>query len=200
MRPRSFVSLVLLGAASFLAACSALTPIEPAGGGEQSRAGAADLAQVRAATAAFHNIDAARAAGYTVWSPDPFAPGATCPSDPAGKMGYHLVNVSLRGGAGDPGAGDALLDARTPEMLLYERRADGELRLVGVEYLVFKAAWERVHGVGAAAPTVLGQPLPFSSHTFVTGGPSIDHYELHVWLWAENPLGMFSPWNPNVTC
>ena len=210
IRRRFFATVLAFGAAGMLAACDGAAPTSPtsnasaaglASDNGQLGAGVlAGLAKVRAATAAFHDIDAARAAGYTVWSPDPFAPGATCPSNPAGNMGYHLVNVSLRGGAANPAAGDAVIDALLPEMLLFERRPDGELHLAGVEYLVFKEAWERVHGVGAAPPTVLGQPLPLSSHTFVNNGPSIAHYEVHVWVWTDNPLGMFSPWNPTVTC
>ncbi len=26
------------------------------------------------------------------------------------------------------------------------------------------------------------------------------HYDLHVWLWKENPEGLFAEWNPDVTC
>ena len=208
--PRLFIACLLAIGVATLVACEATGPtgpttstpsgVAPAGSEQLGAAVSAGLAQVRAATAAFHDIDGANAAGYTVWSPDPFAPGATCPSNPAGNMGYHLVNVGLRGSAANPAAGDAVIDPLRPEMLLFERRADGEMHLVGVEYLVFKAAWEREYGVGAAPPTVLGQPLPLSSHTFVTGGPSIDHYEVHVWVWSNNPLGMFSPWNPGVRC
>jgi hypothetical protein len=160
----------------------------------------ADLAEVRQATARFHDLDAALAAGYTVWSPDPFAPNVTCPSSAEGNMGYHLVNVSLRGGAANPAAGDANVDPLRPEMLLYEKRPDGQMRLVGVEYLVFTAAWERVNGTGAAPPEVFGQPLPPSTHTFPGNPNPIPHYELHVWIWTSNPLGMFYPWNPTVTC
>ena len=160
----------------------------------------AELAQVRRVTAPYHNLDAAREAGYTVWSPDPFVPGATCPSSAEGNMGYHLINVSLRGSAANPAAGDAVIDPLKPEMLLYEKRPDGRMHLVGVEYIVFQAAWEREHGVGAAAPTVFGEPLLASSHTFPGGTGSIPHYELHVWIWTSNPLGMFYPWSPTVTC
>ena len=160
----------------------------------------AELARVRQATARFHDVDAAIAAGYTVWSPDPFAPNATCPSSAEGNMGYHLVNVALRGGAANPVAGDAVIDALLPEMLLYEKRPDGKMHLVGVEYLVFTAAWERVHGAGAAPPTVFGEPLPPSLHTFPGNPNPIPHYELHVWIWSSNPLGMFHPWNPTVSC
>lgn len=159
-----------------------------------------ELAEVRQLTAAFHDVDAAMAAGYTVWSPNPFAPNATCPSSSEGNMGYHLVNVSLRGGAANPAAGDAVIDPSRPEMLLYEKRPDGQVHLVGVEYIVFKAAWEREHGAGAAPPEVFGQQLLSSSHVFPGNPEPILHYELHVWIFTNNPLGMFSPWNPTVSC
>jgi hypothetical protein len=159
-----------------------------------------ELAEVRQVTGAFHDLDAAMAAGYTAWSPNPFAPNATCPSSSEGNMGYHLVNVSLRGGAANPAAGDAVIDPLEPEMLLYEKRPDGQVHLVGVEYIVFKAAWEREHGAGAAPPQVFGQPLLVSSHTFPGNPDPIPHYELHVWIFTNNPLGMFYPWNPTVSC
>ena len=85
-------------------------------------------------------------------------------------------------------------------MLLYEKDRNGALQLVGVEYLVFTAAWEREHGAGVAPPQLFGQPLLASGHPFVPGGPIIPHYELHVWLWKSNPLGMFAMWNPTVSC
>jgi hypothetical protein len=156
------------------------------------------LATIRKITAKYHDLDSATAAGYTVWSPDPAV--ATCPSSSEGNMGYHRLNVSLRGSAANPAAADATIDLEHPEMLLYEKMANGKLRLVGVEYLVFKAAWEAAHGAGAAPPEILGQPLLASSHTFPGGTGSIAHYELHVWVWSPNPLGMFYPWNPNITC
>jgi hypothetical protein len=161
----------------------------------------AELAQVRRATARYHNIALAFDAGYRVWSPDPFSATATCASSPEGKMGYHLVNPDLRGSPLDPANADATLDPIRPEMLLYEKRADGKLHLVGVEYLVFKAAWEREHGENAPNPQLLGQTVPFSSHAFppLTADP-VDHYELHVWIWKPNPNGMFSHWNPRISC
>ncbi|MCA1823061.1 MAG: hypothetical protein LC640_02090 [Frankia sp.] len=160
----------------------------------------AQLEAVRTSTAAFADVAAAKAAGYTVWSPDPMAPKPSCPSAPEGKMGYHLVNPALRGTPAKAAEADATLDPAKPEQLLYQKKADGTLELVGVEYLVFKAAWEREHGAGAAPPQVLGQPVPASKHSFKTGGPEIEHYELHVWLHAENPNGMFAAYNPSITC
>ena len=158
------------------------------------------LAAIRRVTAGFQDLDKATAAGYTAWSPNPFAAGSTCPSSSEGKMGYHLVNVPLRGSAANPGAGDATIDLLQPEMLLYEKQANGKMKLTGVEYIVFKAAWEAAQGAGAPPPEILGMPLLASSHTFPGGSGNIDHYELHVWVWSPNPLGMFYPWNPAISC
>ncbi len=47
-------------------------------------------------------------------------------------MGYHRVNVPLRGGAANPAAGDAVIDLTQPEMLLYEKTSTGAIQLVGV--------------------------------------------------------------------
>src|SRR5260370_17260470 len=102
-------------------------------------------------------------------------------------MGYHRVNVPLRGAAGTPEAGDIVLDPAKPEMLLFEKRSDGTLNLVGVEWIVFKAAWEKANGAGAAAPPVLGQPLLYSGHAFAARGPVIPHYKLPPWTWKHNP-------------
>ena len=159
------------------------------------------LEEIRRLTAPFKDVSAAKAAGYTVWSPDPTATDATCMSSPEGKMGYHLVNVGLRGSAADPANGDVELDPMKPEMLLYEKSTDGTMNLVGVEYLVFKGAWEREHGAGAAPPKLLGQTVPYSDHNFPPAVMhNVPHYELHVWLHKENPNGMFSHFNPNVSC
>jgi len=165
---------------------------------EQSAEVQSGLAEIRKATAQFHDLDKATAAGYTVWSPDPAT--TACPSSAEGNMGYHRVNLGLRGSAANPAAADQTIDLTHPEMLLYEKMGNGKMRLVGVEYLVFKAAWETAHGSGAAPPEILGQPLLLSSHTFPGGTGNIPHYELHVWVWSPNPLGMFYPWNPDITC
>jgi len=158
------------------------------------------IAQIRLLTDSYHDVSAATTAGYSAWSPDPTVAGATCPSSAEGKMGYHRVNVALRGGAADPAAGDAVIDLTKPEMLLYEKSPSGAMLLVGVEYIVFKAAWERLRGAGAAPPEILGHPLLASSHTFPGNVNPIEHYELHVWVWKDNPSGMFAPYHPGVTC
>ena len=74
------VAVPLLGVAGFATA-----------GGESS------LAEVRDATAAYHDVEAAKHAGYTLELPDVF--GNTCIAnlaDPAaGAMGVHMVNPGL---------------------------------------------------------------------------------------------------------
>lgn len=156
------------------------------------------LAEVRRATAKYHDIDRARADGYRVFSP---ALGAGCPFLPGqGQMGYHLVNVGLRGSPSDPANADPNLEMLRPEMLIYELRSDGKPHLVGVEYLVFKAAWEADNGIGAAPPRLFGMDVPLSTHAFPPSTVPVPHYELHVWLWSGNPNGMFAPYNPKVSC
>jgi hypothetical protein len=47
-------------------------------------------------------------------------------------------------------------------------------------------------------PTLFGQPFdgPMPGHN-----PTMPiHYDLHVWLWADNPAGLFAQFNPNLSC
>lgn len=140
------------------------------------------LAQARAATARFHNVERALAAGYVRASP--CEPG----------QGYHYVNYAL--------AGNPALDVSTPEVLLYEPGSNGKLRLVGVEYV-------RFYGTFAApatppyvrdpnGPSMFGVDFhgPMKGHA--PGMP--DHHELHVWVWRHSPEGMFEAHNSRITC
>ena len=40
---------------------------------------------------------------------------------------------------------DGILDVNKPEALIYEPQSNGQLRLVGVEYIVPKPAWDALH-------------------------------------------------------
>lgn len=159
----------LLLAASLLGAVAAapVAAAEPIG---------AQLAQVRAATARFQNVDVAIAAGYM--------PTDECVEIPLGGMGLHYVNI---GAFFDPS-----LDPATPEVLLYAPSGNG-VRLVGVEWVVVDADQ---NPATVQDLTVLGQPL---------AGPMTHdglplHYERHAWTWQPNPNGMFADWNPRVSC
>ena len=104
-----------------------------------------------------------------------------------GAMGLHFVNLNL--------VGDGKIDARTPEILLYEPAPNGSVRLTGADYLVFAADWDKDH---AHAPELNGQLFHFFEAPNRFGLPAF--YTLHVWAWKDNPLGTFTNWNPTVTC
>jgi hypothetical protein len=100
-----------------------------------------------------------------------------------GAMGIHFVNLTVQGPP----------DPLRPNVLVYEPQADGSLKLVAVEWLVpLAAATER--------PSIFGQPFqgPMEGHEPLIPAEFL-HYDLHLWL-IDNPEGMFSPTNPNVTC
>lgn len=79
------------------------------------------LAQVRDATAKYHDHTVAEADGYTNTH--------DCVAHPTlGGMGVHFVNFSLMDGIHDP---------LEPEVLVYEIKNNGEYKLVAVEYLHF---------------------------------------------------------------
>jgi hypothetical protein len=139
-----------------------------------------ELAGARKATAAFHDRSAAEAAGYGSFY--------VC-TDEAGQgaMGQHFVNGSL--------VGDAIVDPLRPEVLVFEPRRNGGYKLVAVEYVVFKEAWDAAN---ADPPRLFGQTLSTVGAPNRYGLPPF--YEIHAWIWRPNPLGTFNDWNPLVTC
>jgi hypothetical protein len=148
----------------------------------------AELAQVRAATARFHQVDEAIAAGYERgWvNGDGNRIVAGCVSNPtAGAMGYHYFNADLMA--------DNDVNALEPEVLVYAPTDDGGLKLVAVEWVV-RSAQSNPAGV-AEAPSVLGMEM----HILVPPpGPAF--WLTHAWVWAHNPAGMFADFNPEVSC
>jgi hypothetical protein len=90
---------------------------------------------------------------------------------------------------------DAAVNATTPEVLVYEPEANGKLRLVALEYVVIKAAWDVEHN---DKPSLFGQDFESIGADNRYGLPPF--YELHVWIWKDNPSGMFQDWNPKVSC
>ena len=135
---------------------------------------------VRDATRRFRDVAVAEAAGYALHF------GCVSGSD-AGAMGLHYVNMDL--------VGDPALDATRPEIVIYEPRPDGTLRLIGADYLVLAEAW---HATNPAPPQLMGQLLHLFESPNRFGLPAF--YTLHVWAWKENPSGTFVNWHPNVSC
>ena len=150
--------------------------------------GQVELAQVRAATARFHRVEEAVAAGYELG----WVNGAGnrvvagCVSSPtAGAMGYHYFNKDLMA--------DNAVNALEPEVLVYAPAADGRLKLGAVEW-VARSAQSNPPGV-SQPPSVLGMPM----HILVPPpGPAF--YITHAWVWTNNPAGMFADFNPEVSC
>jgi hypothetical protein len=129
------------------------------------------------------NVDAAIADGYSFRLPD--KTGATCIEQPGqGGMGIHMVNTSLL---------DGTIDSKRPEVLVYEPRDNGKLRLVAVEYVVFQSDWK-----GSAPPALFGQTFDFADASNRYGLPPF--YALHAWVWKQNPSGLLYAWNPTVDC
>lgn len=56
-------------------------------------------------------------------------------------------------------------------------------------------AWDAAH---ETPPSLMGQVFHYVSAPNRYRIPAF--YELHVWAWKENPLGMFTDWNPKVSC
>jgi len=103
----------------------------------------------------------------------------------SGAMGVHFLNPALISPTLDPGK---------PQILVYEPVGDG-LELVAAEWFVPLAT-----GI-AERPTLFGQPFngPMEGHEPLMP-QALHHYDLHVWLFKENPNGTFAPTNPAVSC
>jgi hypothetical protein len=180
---RRFSMSILPAAIVFLAGCDGTTVstepgefrIEAArtGGSDLSGAQLALAREVMGASARFHSITQAEAAGYVV---NPNEPCIAAPG--VGGMGYHVPNFGLVNNGFDP---------LNPDVLLYATGPSGKKRLVAVEYIVLNT--------GQTAPTFAGQAFD------VGGTPNpAPHWSLHVWLWQNNPAGTFARFNPTVTC
>jgi hypothetical protein len=109
-----------------------------------------------------------------------------CVVYPNGGMGVHFLNPALIGPAPDP---------FRPQILVYEPARDGTLHLVAAEWFVPLAT-----GI-TERPHIFGQPFdgPMEGHEPLMPR-ELHHYDLHVWLWKDNPAGLFNPINPQVDC
>jgi hypothetical protein len=170
--------LVLLGSFAMT------TPLFSQGGtpmdhSEVTQAPAELVQVVREATQKYIDVNAAINAGYH--------PVLGCVSGPDhGAMGVHYLNGSLLNGE---------LDATQPQALIYEPLGAGKMRLVGVEFIVDSATWQKKNAGPPQLYQQLLQLIPspnrYGLNTF---------FELHVWAWQDNPNGAFVDWNNKVNC
>jgi len=102
-----------------------------------------------------------------------------------GGMGVHFLNLQAIG---------PKLDPARPQVLIYEPEG-GRLRLAAAEWFM------PTEVAAGARPTIFGQELqgPMEGHEPLQP-KGMHHYDLHVWLWKDNPAGTFSPTNPAVKC
>jgi hypothetical protein len=149
-------------------------------GNESNRRSNELIKVVREATARFRDVSAAQAEGYELLF--------GCVSGPdVGAMGLHYVKMPL--------VGDGKLDARYPEIVIYEPLPNGRLRITGADFLVLAADWDAKH---KSPPELMGQLFHLFESPNRFGLPAF--YTLHVWAWKDNPSGSFVNWHPNVSC
>jgi hypothetical protein len=148
--------------------------MQPMGQGDQAKL----VEIVREATKQYLDINIAIKDGY-----GPFL-GCVSGSD-HGAMGIHYVNPNLLNGT---------IDATHPQALIYEP-SDGQMKLVGVEFITFAATWLKNH---SSPPVLEGQVFLLVDSPNRFNIPSF--FELHVWAWRGNPQGPFVDWNNHVTC
>jgi hypothetical protein len=174
MRKLSVIGLAFLGMG-----VAGLAAVIPALGGDGPLP--AELQQVRAAVAKYHSFTQAQKYGYT-------AAGEPCVASPSGTMGIHAINPPL---LADPG-----IDPLQPEILLYVRKDNGQMKLVGVEY--WKADADQNLATDNDRPSLFGRgfdgPMPGHNPTMPI------HYDLHVWVAENNPSGVFAQFNPALSC
>ncbi len=146
--------------------------------------------KVRAATERYKDVNVAIAEGWV--------PGTPCVSGPnSGAMGVHFILPPLGAGLPPPRIGDGVVNASEPEALIYEPLPGGQVRLVGVEFIVLAGQWSTLHPDGSP-PVLEGHLMNLVSAPNRYGLPAF--FELHVWAWARNPNGSFADWNSIVSC
>ncbi|MBT9383351.1 hypothetical protein KM176_05720 [Pseudooceanicola sp. CBS1P-1] len=164
-----------------------------------------DLDALRASVEKYKDINVALADGYI--PPDNHcvsAKGEGLPPE-LGAMGIHYIHPALlKITATEPRVDgeSTYTNWSQPSILIYEPQADGSLELVAVENLVFEAAWE------AAATgedlSINGRAWDHMADDANTPGDEahgfMPHYDQHVWLFRDNPMGVLMPFNPSVTC
>ena len=165
------------------------------------------LEAVMAATERLKDVNVALAEGY-IRDPMNICETAEMLGRPAelGAMGVHYFRPDLLGITGvEPrvnGTGTHT-DFLSPAVLIYEPQADGSLELVAIENLTFLEAWKAAGN--KAAPAFLGVEYDMMADDPATadldeGHMFEPHYDLHVWLYRDNPNGMFTQLNPAATC
>lgn len=149
---------------------------------EQKRDQSALLKVVRESTERFQDVAEAEAEGYALQF-------GCVSGDSSGAMGLHYVNGAL--------VNSGVIDATRPPIVIYEPTANGKLKLIGADFLVFADQWNK-DPKHTGPPELMGQLFHLFDAPNRFGLPAF--YTLHVWAWKDNPNGAFVNWHPHVSC
>ncbi|WP_367758029.1 hypothetical protein [Ammoniphilus sp. 3BR4] len=159
------------------------------------------LNAVKAVTEKFQDVQDAIDAGY-----EPVGDCVNADDIPPlaglglGTMGIHYFNPNLVNNHPDSknlNYKDVLIPEQ-PELLLYTRSANGELVLIGAEYMVSYEEWKKIHGRKdteaemldpnwkGPKPKIFGFEFEGLMEAHGLGEPS--HFDKHIWLHSDNPV------------
>ena len=165
----------------------------------------AELEEIRTATERYSDINVALADGYVQ------------STNIVPNMGAHFNNYER--------IIDGRLVLSEPEILMYDRDETGEWRLIGTSFVLpyqltgddhpsgFTGSLDNWHMhyslcTGGSAIATAGHDdggfivagTTTSAACAAAGGTFVDKYGwmIHAWVHDDNPLGVFSMWNPNV--
>jgi hypothetical protein len=203
----NIMNYILLSAALLASGLAATIRPEPAAAPRSVASAEPDLTAVRAATERFRDVKVALAEGY-IRDPGNLCDTAEMMGQPAslGAMGIHYFRPDLLGITAPPSPrvnGSGIhTDFMKPSILIYEPQRDGSMELVAVENLVFIKAWEAAGNT--APPSFQGVPYDRMVDDPSTASDEAHmfepHYDRHVWIYRENPNGVFAQYNPKVSC
>ncbi|HZD52485.1 MAG TPA: hypothetical protein VE175_05520, partial [Woeseiaceae bacterium] len=137
--------------------------------------------RAREAVKHIRTVADANAAGY-------FRAATGCvTSGPAGRGAIGVPYINARR------ASDTLFDVTKPEVLHFEPQNDGTSKLAGVFY-TYPLGFEPPF---PPPPSLFG--VPFDG-PLVQPSTGFVFYGLNVWLFKDNPDGIFRAYNPELTC
>jgi len=196
------MNLRALGLALATSGLAALTP-PPAAAQDV----AAEIERVRLATVRFNDVKVALAEGYIPAPPIDCVTAAKEGLPPEwGGMGIHYIHPQLlKITRTEPRVdGESThTDFLNPAILLYEPRADGSLKLVGVENLVFLNAWKATgHHAPPSFAGRLWDTMADNSSTEQDEAHRFEpHMDQHVYFEKlSKPEDQLKPFSPKVTC
>ena len=130
------------------------------------------FATLRRVTAPYHDLNVAIGDGFVLLHPCEERPG----EGPVGTVYVHVDRLL-----------DGVIDPASPDALIYEPSRNGRPKLVGVEFALPYGLWSQPE-----PPEFLGASFQPENEFGV--------WALHLWVWRNNPEGMFAESNPRVSC